>query len=435
METELEPQRALQGLAVLSAIPLVLFALWADYFGRALKTQMAEDRAFEPAAEMYRIRLTGLFALLAQLMLFFGSADVRQVYPHWCNLMFVGAVLGQMLLQSFTERRLAPLAISKTGAAPGPEPIGVAFRAFMWSVIGGLIYIGVMMVSLWVFGAISVLTQASGGFAVVLMVIGAVVGVIAGLALGFAMGPFQLRRMLPTYAMEESSARAAVESCFSRQGLPVPAIWIVGVAGPQTPENSLPQFTNAMVAGFPSGRGIFRPALFLARSLVDTLDTEELQAVVLHEISHIRLAHLRKRFVLASGMIVGTSLLAGMAIILAQFINPGSAFNAPFSFAALLVAFVATFRALMTQNRLHEIEADLEAARMGASVPSLCQALRKLDHLNHRGNPNPGNRPTAPTMSGSGHPTTEERIWILQAYQAKQAEKPTAEPAPTDKAA
>ena len=411
MDQELDPQKALAGLAVLTAIPIVLFALWGDYFGRYLLARSKEEKDFEPATEIYRVRLTGLFALLAQMMLFFGSADIRKIYPYKTNLLFLGALVIQMIMQTWTERRLAP---KMADGRPTVEPLGVVFRAFIWSVFGGVLYVGVMIASLYFFGAISVLLKATGALAVGLMAMGAVVGVVAGLGIGFALGPFQLRRMLPTYAMESSSLREMVESCFIRAGVQVPSIWIVGHQGPA--QVGMPQFSNAMIAGFQSGRGLFRPGLFLARPLLDSLSPEELQAVVFHEISHIRLSHLKKRFIYSSGMILGTSLVAGLGIISTHVLMPGGELNGVFAFAVMLAAFMTTFRSLVRQNRFHEIEADIEAVRVGATVEGLCEALRKLDRLNHIEASMPGQR--SPTLSGSGHPATEERIKIIRTFYA-----------------
>src|SRR6476620_2355583 len=90
-------ETALKAVAILSTIPVVLYALWADYYGRYLQRLKAEgaksdqsrgnvhadpiNPPFNPEEEVEKVRSTSLFVILFQLTLFLGSTEVRQEYP------------------------------------------------------------------------------------------------------------------------------------------------------------------------------------------------------------------------------------------------------------------------------------------------------------------------------------------------------------------
>src|SRR4051812_4746232 len=97
---------AVKGLAVLTAIPVVILALWADYFGRGIEKLAKEDPLFERAAEMSKARLAGLCATFFQLGIFMGTGAVRNQAPLAAYSMFFLAILAQSFIQASIERKL-----------------------------------------------------------------------------------------------------------------------------------------------------------------------------------------------------------------------------------------------------------------------------------------------------------------------------------------
>lgn len=400
MEPEaIQPDRLMLGVFVLTAIPIVLFAIWSQYFQGYLEEQAANEPDFEKANETFRVRFASLFALIAQFMIFLGSTPVRRSYPVAGNLIFVGALLLQMWMQSSLERKLSP-----TAAKPS-DYIGVAARAFFWSLMSGALYIVTLGVSLKVFTMIAQAIQAPPGVGMAFTAMGAIVGVLAGLGLGFALGPVQLRKMFPVEPLKNERLIEEFTRSFGEAGLRAPSYWVI--------RSERFPMGNALISGFQNGRGIFRPGLFISQSILDSMTPEELRAIVLHEISHLKLRHLKQRFLLSAGLILATSFFAGIVSFGVYVLIPNGPLNPFFGLAALVGAFWGTFRMLGQQNRLQEVEADLEALKLGARWEDLASALRKLDTMNRQ--PSDQENPEA-KLTGSGHPATEERIQIMEAW-------------------
>lgn len=401
MPDPLLARKAVNALAILTAIPVVSFALWGDYFGRAIQGRREAGEKIEPPesdGELYKVRLAALVGLIVQFMLFVSSGEVRKLYPLEANLMFIGAMFVQMWLQSRIERQLQPPEAGTPGAG---AQLALAARAFAWSVASGVLYISILIGSLQASFLIAKATGASPAASVMLMIAGTLVGVLGGLGLGFALGPFQLRRMFRTSQLEEPDLSRGFRESFERAGVRAPEFFVL--------ELDRFQAGNAMITGFQNGRGPFRPGLFLSRNLLTALQPGELQAVILHEISHLKLRHLRKRLILSSGLILATGLLSGALVILSHLLLPGGPLNSVIGLATVFASFIMGFRYLEKQSRLHEIEADIEAVKLGAQVTDLSAALRKIDRMN-------GQPTDKRAVTFSGHPATEERIAILQAY-------------------
>jgi Zn-dependent protease with chaperone function len=178
---------------------------------------------------------------------------------------------------------------------------------------------------------------------------------------------------------------------------------------------------NVLIAGFQKGFGPFRPALFISKPLLNTLKKEELQAIILHEISHIKLNHLRNRFIFSSGLLIFASLLSGLTVLLFHLLTGGSAVAPLAGLSTLVTMMIISFRKIAEQNRFHELEADIHAIQIGSTIDDFEGALRKMDQLNQL---NTNRRAVAseehqPAMSADGHPSTDERIRILREYFAR----------------
>jgi Zn-dependent protease with chaperone function len=238
-----------------------------------------------------------------------------------------------------------------------------------------------------------------------LIITSAVMGMLGGVGLNFALGAFYLRKMLPAREIAEGALRTQLEQSFAKAGLSVPSLWIL--------ETGRKREATAMMAGFPSGRGLFKPGLFLSRGLLDSLNEEEVRAVVLHEVSHVKLSHLFKRLVYSAVLVVATTAAATFCVFLASVFLPAESDARSFiGLASAAGAFILTFKLLSRQSREHEFEADrYSVAMLGAQADYLASALRKLDKVNGK-----TIRPLDPlSMSGdSGHPPTERRIAALR---------------------
>jgi heat shock protein HtpX len=159
-------------------------------------------------------------------------------------------------------------------------------------------------------------------------------------------------------------------------GLPRPKVYVVPDADP-----------NA----FATGRDPAHASLAVTRGLLDTLDREELQGVVAHEMSHIRNLDVRVMTIVAA--------LAGAVALLADWARRGMAwgggrrrgrdddrgsgaagiiFFAVWLVAILIAPLVAQLLAMMVSRR-REYLADASGAELTRNPLGLARALEKID--------------------------------------------------------
>ncbi len=428
----LDSETAVKGLAVLTAIPVAMFALWADYFGRYLEEMAKEKPRFDRSIEILRARVASALVLLFQATLFLGTMDVRDEYPVSAPLIFAAAILAQLGFHGALLRKIRSIGADQVTTAmlrPGtqtsgadvravtvpnkeeiPNPIEIGSRAaksLVWFAAGAVFYmatlIGCVKIAALIAGAFSLGTAA--GSAVIIT--GAIVGIAGGLALNFALGPMHLRKMLPVERVADEALRARLEGHFKQAGIRPPELWII--------EGGSARAANAMMAGFSWGGGIFKPGLFVSRSLLNLLGPEELDAVVKHEVSHLLLAHLRQRLILSSGLILGSTCAGTFLILLMHHLLDPEHLPGLVAPTIAIGAFFLTMKLLADQSRLQEIEADIYTIdQLGSQVTDLASALVKLDKHNHPDGI--GQSGATALLSGKAHPSTESRIRIMQSY-------------------
>ncbi len=377
MELEtLDPQMAVRGVAILTAIPIVLFALWAEYFERYMEQLIKDEPDFDKAHELQRVRLTGFCVLIFQFLLFLGTGEVRNAYPITANLLFLAAVLGQGWIQARLEKRFGPQAEQRPTLA-----FGVATRVFMGAAFGAVIYLGVMLLSVRVFLSLALAFQAGRGVTSFLVIVGGILGISGGLFVNFALAPFFLRKTLPLKAPagegDEDRVSKTVESVFAKAQITAPELRIL----------DLNRMDNAMalIAGFSWGRGIFKPLLLVSKTLLGILNADELRAVIDHEAAHIALRHLRRRLLYSVALILGLA-FASIATNLLVFLVTRSGSSFLWGGLIAMGSFFVCFRLLGKKNLQYEQEADCYAVeKLGANPADLIQALRKLDLLNFQG--------------------------------------------------
>jgi heat shock protein HtpX len=201
------------------------------------------------------------------------------------------------------------------------------------------------------------------------------------------------------------------ERLVARAGLPKPDLYVISSPVP-----------NA----FATGRNPQHAAVAVTQGLLQTLNEQELEGVVAHE-----LAHVKNRDILISSI---AATIAGAIMMLATFAR----FSAIFGgfggdrdrggniFAVLAMAILAPIAALMVQmaiSRTREFKADATGADMVGHPAGLASALRRLEQVNQRvpAGASPASAATAhmyivkPFAGGLGslfstHPPMKDRI-------------------------
>ena len=201
-----------------------------------------------------------------------------------------------------------------------------------------------------------------------------------------------------------------VERLTKRAELPMPALYIIPEAQP-----------NA----FATGRDYEHAAVAVTEGLLDLLTAEEIEAVIAHELSHI------KHYDMLIGTVTAT--IAGAIAMLAQFgLFFGGGRDRPNIIVTLALMFIMPMAATviqMTISRNREFMADAGAAEMTGHPEWLQSGLTKLDNY-ARGISMPEADPQTAHMfiinpfTGrdmslkqlfSTHPSTEQRIERLEA--------------------
>lgn len=172
-------------------------------------------------------------------------------------------------------------------------------------------------------------------------------------------------RPLDEQVPAERQLRNVVEEMAIASGMPLPAIYIVPDEDP-----------NA----FATGRSPEHASLAVTEGLLTSLDREELQAVVAHEMGHIRNLDIRTMMVV--GVLVGAialmaDLLYGMGRSSRDRRNKNDS-NLALVLMGMLAPLAARLAA-MAVSRTREFEADRSAAEFTRNPMALARALHKLE--------------------------------------------------------
>ncbi len=207
---------------------------------------------------------------------------------------------------------------------------------------------------------------------------------------------------------------AMVRRLADKAGIPMPKVYII-------PE----QVPNA----FATGRNPSHAAVAVTEGLLELLNEEEVEAVLAHELSHVR------HYDILIGTIAAT--IAGAIAWIANIMQFGAMFgggrseNSPNPILMLIMSIILPLAAGIIQmavSRSREFEADAGAARLTGHPEWLASALMKLENYNRRGmlpeatpetahmfivNPFTGKDFSFANLFRT-HPTTEQRIERLE---------------------
>jgi heat shock protein HtpX len=242
---------------------------------------------------------------------------------------------------------------------------------------------------------------------------------IAG-AMNFYAWYFSDKAVLAQYNAVEVDERSApgllaiVRRLSDKAGLPMPKVYII-------PE----QVPNA----FATGRNPEHAAVAVTEGLLDLLNEEEIEAVLAHELSHVR------HYDILIGTIAAT--IAGAIAWIANIMQFGAFFGggrdeeSPNPIVMLILSLILPLAAGIIQmavSRSREFLADEGAARLTGHPEWLQSALMKLENYNARGllpeatpetahmfivNPFTGKDISFANLFRT-HPTTEQRIERLE---------------------
>jgi heat shock protein HtpX len=215
----------------------------------------------------------------------------------------------------------------------------------------------------------------------------------------------------PVTREELPRAYAAVERLTSKQGLPMPKIYVLPTESP-----------NA----FATGRNPQHASVAVTRGILQLLDDEELEGVLAHELGHVK-----NRDILTSSI---AATLAGAITMVARMGYWASLFGGGGGrdrerggggFGGLLMLIVAPIAAALIQlaiSRTREYEADATGAATTGNPYALARALQKLDAYSKRipmeASPSTAHLFIVAPLLGSGgiaslfstHPPMKERI-------------------------
>lgn len=252
---------------------------------------------------------------------------------------------------------------------------------------------------------------------------GMIIAFIIAVAMNFFSYFFSDKLVLKRYKAIEVNRQNAkgfyeiVERLATKANIPMPKVYII-------PE----QLPNA----FATGRNPKNAAVAATQGLLNLMDENEIEAVMAHELSHVR------HYDILIGTIAAT--IAGAIAIIANILQYGAMLNSRDNRGNMLVLLasaiilpIAASIIQMTISRNREYMADEGAARITGHPEWLQNALRKLESYSKQGviqradqesahmfivNPLAGKTMNFASLF-STHPTTADRIARLEALKGK----------------
>lgn len=244
---------------------------------------------------------------------------------------------------------------------------------------------------------------------------GMIMAFVISLVLNFGSYWFSDKIVLRMYhAVEVTEAEnpryyATVANLASAAGLPMPKVYVIPGDG-----------MNA----FATGRNPQHAAVAATEGLLRTLQPDELEGVIAHELAHIKHRDILTGTIAATlvGTITFIARMAGWAAMFGGGDRDRRSSNGFADLAMLILAPIAAILVQMAISRSREFAADAGAAQITGRPLSLANALRRLEQAAERREPVAATPATAhmfivnPLRGGgvmklfSTHPPIEERI-------------------------
>ncbi len=210
---------------------------------------------------------------------------------------------------------------------------------------------------------------------------------------------------------------AMVARLAERAGLPMPRVYIVDSPNP-----------NA----FATGRNPENAAVAATAGLLDMLSRDEVEAVMAHELGHVR-----NRDTLIMTMVATIAGAISMIANFGLFFGGGQSRNPVAAIAAMIMAPFAAMIVQMAISRTREYGADKAGAEICGNPRALASALAKIarpaQHIpSMAAQQNPAAAqlyivPTSVSELFSTHPATEKRIAALKAMKGSAPTAPRAQ--------
>ena len=221
--------------------------------------------------------------------------------------------------------------------------------------------------------------------------------------------PVYLRIQHKATRMADSTLRAGILNTFRTEGVPLSNVFILD--DPNSTQK------NALITGSGFGIGPFGRTLFITLSLFESLNEEELRAVILHEAAHLKSNHVLKRILATVFLMIGS---AYWVVVPTAFVLPG---NIPAILGAMALALLVHAWLLSRVITKQEHEADLAAVSMGASSNALVSALEKVSEGRKE-----IQTPVLRLINGNLYPTVAARIQAIRACGAPESTRVFTQP-------
>ena len=254
-----------------------------------------------------------------------------------------------------------------------------------------------------------------------LMLIGGAFGGRGGMLLAFGLAAImnfvsfwasdkivlKLYKAQPVTPQDDPELHSLIDGLVARAGIPKPAVW---------------RIPSPALNAFATGRNPAHAAVAVTDGIRRSLDREELQGVLAHELSHVKN---RDTMISAVAATIGGAIMmiANMARFAAIFGGGRDDERGGNPLGLLLTSLIAPIAAVLIQmavSRSREFQADASGAEMAGNPYGLARALEKLERAS-KAVPLEASPATShmfivhPFLGGLGkmfstHPPTQERV-------------------------
>ena len=235
--------------------------------------------------------------------------------------------------------------------------------------------------------------------------IGTLPAVAIAMVFVIATAPLMVRILFSCQKMHPSPLKDEILSVFKRAGVQLGEIYLM--------DTQKIKMSNALVCGSKYGFGPIKRSLFLTQNLFETLEEDELKAVICHEASHFQMHHIAKRGFSALFIIVMALVFVGLPIGLVAVTIQSKDWITALTVVNLVLNLIFQYTFIFRVIRKHEFEADLNAVNLGANPQALIRALEKITEFNGAGHAEDA---LTRMVMGNAHPSVEERKEALLAH-------------------